>query len=260
MSSLALSENSRILRMEPRDVLDHLRQLLRAEDEHGEDHERHQLECVLCRRTPCCSSCSSASDLRHGTRPPGRRARTGSTVPGGQPSDAVPAGGRQARRSPNRASAVTGQVLCRRASRSRPSWSPGRWLRILTISSSPLCTALAVHLGDHVARPDARLVAPGRPRSPPLRRRPPWLPTWAPSPVYSMSSVTPITGWVALPVLISSSATRLAWLIGMAKPSPMLPPWPPSGARAAVGGADGAVDADDPGLGCRRGGRRSCRG
>ncbi len=40
-----------------------------------------------------------------------------------------------------------------------------------------------------------------------------------------MSRVTPITGWVALPVLISSSATRRAWLIGMAKPSPMEPPW-----------------------------------
>lgn len=40
-----------------------------------------------------------------------------------------------------------------------------------------------------------------------------------------------MTGWVALPVLMSSSATRLPWLIGMAKPRPMEPGWlapPPS--------------------------------
>ena len=42
-----------------------------------------------------------------------------------------------------------------------------------------------------------------------------------------MSRVTPITGWVALPVLMSCSATRLPWLTGIAKPRPMLPPWPP---------------------------------
>lgn len=46
-----------------------------------------------------------------------------------------------------------------------------------------------------------------------------------------MSRVMPITGWVAFPVLISSSATRLPWLIGMAKPSPMEPDCPPSGTR-----------------------------
>lgn len=58
-----------------------------------------------------------------------------------------------------------------------------------------------------------------------------------------------MTGWVALPVLISSSATRLAWLTGMAKPSPIEPAWPPSRSEPSPHGADGGVDADDAGFG-----------
>ncbi len=68
-----------------------------------------------------------------------------------------------------------------------------------------------------------------------------------------MSSMTPITGWVARPVLISSSATRLAWLTGMAKPSPMGTGLAALEVGAAVGGADGAVDADDAGPGVEEG-------
>ena len=38
--------------------------------------------------------------------------------------------------------------------------------------------------------------------------------------------VTPSTGLVAVPFCMISWATRVAWSIGIAKPRPMLPPWP----------------------------------
>ena len=46
---------------------------------------------------------------------------------------------------------------------------------------------------------------------------------FAPTPVYVESILTPSTGRVDLPVAIISSITRFASLIGIEKPSPMLP-------------------------------------
>jgi hypothetical protein len=52
-------------------------------------------------------------------------------------------------------------------------------------------------------------------------------PICAPFPPQPTLMLAPITACVECPVLISSTATRRAWLIGMAKPNPMLPPWVP---------------------------------
>ena len=56
-------------------------------------------------------------------------------------------------------------------------------------------------------------------------------PIWAPAPLAAPPAratlpVTPSTGLLAVPFCMISCATRVAWSIGIAKPSPMLPPWP----------------------------------
>ena len=195
----------------------------------------------------CCSSCSpSPSDPRSVIRVrPGRSTVPGRNCPGGTRSACaahVPVRG-------SRGSTVMDRSLPLRGQHGQVQAVARAVGADLHDQLLAAVHPLAVHLGDDVARLDARPSRRDRPVSPRACRRRPSSPTLAPSPVYSMSSVTPITGWVALPVLISSSATRLPWLIGMAKPRPMEPAWPPSGRRAAVGGADGAVDADDVGLG-----------
>ena len=47
----------------------------------------------------------------------------------------------------------------------------------------------------------------------------------APLPFVASVTCTPSCGCVALPVSISSCAIRLAWSIGIAKPSPIEPDW-----------------------------------
>ena len=141
MSSFALSENSRTLRMKPRDVLDHLGQLLRAEDEHGEDDERDQLEGsyviehLAAPRSPAAVRGSEA-------------ARARSTVPGhvaavvGRRPEPAPRHPLDVIRRRSAEPSVSGTVRSSPARRSvSSSGRPGGGLRILTISSSPLWTA-----------------------------------------------------------------------------------------------------------------------
>lgn len=147
-----------------RDVLDQLGQLVRAEDEHGEDHEGAQLHgpyvsehplllvfSLLAVPAPGLGSASRHGPL-HGTRPSCRRGTSGVTIGrrtgSGRPGTARTAVSPAQEAEPGLVSpAQEAEPSVRVSSRSlpsrrtvRPSRSPGRWARIFTISSSPLCT------------------------------------------------------------------------------------------------------------------------
>ena len=112
--------------------------------------------------------------------------------------------------------------------------SPGWWLRIATISADPVGDLLAVDR-DH----DVALLA-GRPRSAGVPRRARRRPRRR-SLLRPVFTLAPITGYFASPVARICSAVTRTCSIGIAKPTPMLPPSPPN---APPVGGDRGVHAD----------------
>ena len=256
MSCLALSENSRILRMEPRDVLDDLGQLVRAEDEHGEDHERHQLErsYVIEHLEAPCVSRSSALVGRYGSGPR-------STVPGAYCRCAVrfrwplrpagPAGRSAGRHVP---------VPQSRGQRDRPFPAAALEGELQPVAGAvgadlddqflAAVHPLAVELGDDVAGLEAGLGAGAARGDRRLRRS-----------LLVLADARAVAGVLHVEGDADHRVDRLAGLDqllgdalglvdrdGEAEADASRPGRRPASA-AAVGGPDGGVDADDPGLG-----------